>query len=46
MPKATVNKNADTIARKHQIRLSRKILLVQAIPETMPMQQASDLHFW
>jgi len=38
MPEAAVNKDADPVAGQHQIGLSRKTFLVQAIPEAMPMQ--------
>lgn len=37
MPEAAMHENAEAIARKHQIRLSWEVLLVQAIPEAVPM---------
>lgn len=45
VPEATMNKNAEPIARKHQIRLSWKIFLVKAVSEPLPMEHASYLHF-
>lgn len=44
MPEAAMNKDADPMARKHHIGFPRKIFLVQAIPEAMPMQQPPDPH--
>lgn len=37
MPEAAMYKNAEPVSGEHQIRPSRKVLLVQAIPEAMPM---------
>lgn len=44
VPKAAMNKNADPIARKHQIRPSRKILLVKPISEALPMEHPTYFH--
>lgn len=44
MPEATMNEDADPIAAKHHIWFPWKILLVQAVPEAMPMQKPSNLH--
>lgn len=45
VPEAAMNKNADPIAREHKIRPSRKILLMKAVSEALPVQHASYLHF-
>ena len=44
VPEAAVNKNAEPIAREHQIGPSRKILLVKAVSEALPMEHASNFH--
>lgn len=44
VPKAAMNKNADSIAREHEIRPSWKIFLVKAVSEPLPMEQASYFH--
>lgn len=44
VPKAAMNKNANPIAREHQIWPSRKILLVDAVSEALPMEHASYFH--
>lgn len=45
VPEAAMNKNADPIARQHQVGPSRKILLVEAVSEALPVQHAPNLHF-
>jgi len=37
--------NTEPVTRKHQVRPSRQISLVQAIPEAIPMQQTPNRHF-
>lgn len=45
VPEAAVNENAEPVTGKHQIRPPRQPLLVEAIPEAVPMQQTPHLHF-
>jgi hypothetical protein len=45
VPKAAMNKNADVVARKHDVWLTWKLPRMQSIPEAVPMQQLTDLHF-
>ena len=42
VPEAAVHKQNRTEFRKHQIRLSRQLPVVQPIPETAPVQQLAD----
>lgn len=44
VPEAAVNEDADSVTGKYQIRPAGKILLMKAVPETMPMQQPPHLH--
>lgn len=46
VPEATMNEDADTITREHDIGFAGKISLMQAIPEALPMKQLPDLHLW
>jgi hypothetical protein len=45
VPKAAVNKNTEVVARKHDVWFAWKLPRMQAISETMPVQQLPDLHF-
>lgn len=45
VPEATMNEDAYPVTSQHYIGFAWKILLVQAIPEAMPMQQTPDLDF-
>lgn len=43
VPEASMNENADVVARKHNVWPTWKIPRVQSIPEAMLMQQLPDL---
>jgi hypothetical protein len=45
MPKAAMDENHLAPAAENQIRLSRKISLMEAIPIAKPMNQFSHKHF-